>query len=51
VELTDGLNHNWPSLERSIKANEAEISPSTHYAMAAILENVRMPIDFFLLHA
>jgi myo-inositol-1-phosphate synthase len=43
-ELKKGLNDTWTNLEKSIKANVHEISPSTIYAIAAILENVRIII-------
>jgi myo-inositol-1-phosphate synthase len=39
-ELLPGLNDSWANLEASIKANAHEVSPSTLYAAAAILENV-----------
>jgi myo-inositol-1-phosphate synthase len=41
VELLPGLNDCWISLEKAVKSNHPEISPSTLYALAAIFENVR----------
>jgi myo-inositol-1-phosphate synthase len=39
--LHPGLNDTWANLEKSIAAGAHEISPSTLYAVAAALENVR----------
>jgi myo-inositol-1-phosphate synthase len=39
AELRDGLNDTWENLQKSIKADEAEISPSTLMCVASILEN------------
>ncbi|XP_052872601.1 inositol-3-phosphate synthase [Anopheles cruzii] len=38
AEVRDGLNTTMADLERSLKQNNAEISPSTIFAMAAIAE-------------
>ena len=35
-----GLNDTWESLKKSLKENRAEISPSTMFAVASILEKV-----------
>lgn len=40
-EIVEGLNDTWTNLENALKASAAEISPSTVYAAAAILEGVR----------
>lgn len=40
AELAEGLNDTWANLERALKASAHEISPSTVYAAAAILEGV-----------
>lgn len=40
-EIVEGLNDTWDNLERSMKVSAHEISPSTVYAAAAILEGVR----------
>jgi myo-inositol-1-phosphate synthase len=37
-EIREGLNDNWSNLVRSIEKCEAEISPSTLFAVASILE-------------
>lgn len=37
-EIREGLNMTMDELERSLKNNESEISPSTIFAMAAIIE-------------
>lgn len=39
AELAKGLNDTWANLEMAIKAGAHEISPSTLYAVAGILEN------------
>ncbi|XP_050067163.1 inositol-3-phosphate synthase [Anopheles maculipalpis] len=39
AEVKDGLNTTMADLERSLKQNHSEISPSTIFAMAAIAEN------------
>lgn len=38
-EIIQGLNDTWDNLEASIKSNAFEISPSTMYAVAGVLEN------------
>jgi len=40
VEIISGLNDTWDNLEAALKKDAYEISPSTLYATAAILENV-----------
>jgi len=40
-DVVEGLNDTADNLLKSIKNNEAEISPSTLFAVAAILEGVR----------
>ena len=39
-EVAEGLNDTPENLMASIKANEAEVSPSTMFAVASILEGV-----------
>ncbi|XP_050411311.1 inositol-3-phosphate synthase 1-B [Patella vulgata] len=39
-DVIPGLNDTWDNLNRSIRAEESEISPSTLFAVASILEGV-----------
>ena len=41
-DVKEGFNDTSTNLLRSIRSNEAEISPSTIFAVASILEGVRL---------
>ena len=41
ADILTGVNDTWENLEKAIKNSHEEVSPSTLYCVAAILENVK----------
>ena len=49
-DVAEGLNDTAENLLRSINADEEEVSPSTIFAVASVLEGVRETTVFAYLH-
>lgn len=49
-DLVEGLNDTTDNLLKSIAADEAEVSPSTIFAVASIQEGVSNALFVFMVH-